>query len=106
MKCMGIEGGGRDIWLVMTVEEKNLRIAVDCKLNMSHQRNMTVRKANEVLDCINIIIYKSQEVIVRTLFWSRPISITISSFGGHTTRRIQRNWNNLRDCSRMNPQQE
>lgn len=49
---------GNDTW------EKVLRIAVDCKLNMSHQHNMTARKANEVLDCINIIIYKSQEVIV------------------------------------------
>lgn len=82
----------------MTLEEKKpLRIAVDCKLNMSHQHNMTARKANEVLDCINIIIYKSQEIIVRTLFWSRPISITISSSEGHATRRSQRNWNNFRE---------
>ena len=54
-----------DTWFSKTVSEKDLRIVVDHKLNMSEQCDVAAKKGNAILGCINrSIVSKSRKVLV------------------------------------------
>ncbi|CAM5082368.1 unnamed protein product [Natator depressus] len=81
-------------WLSSSSAEKDLRVTVDEKLDMSQQCALVAKKANGILECISRgIASRSRNVIVplySTLV--RPHLSTVSSFGPHTTRRMWKNW--------------
>ena len=54
-----------DTWLSNTASEKDLRIVVDHKLNMSQQCDVAAKMVNFILGFININSLKILEVLVQ-----------------------------------------
>lgn len=52
------------------LQKKDLEIVIDCKMNMSQQCNVAVKKANEVLHCINQSISSNCWKAIVLVYWS------------------------------------